>query len=600
MIIPDSVKKTYLRDCRKSYPPMKKILIPLLLLLLAAFSLSAQEIRNIDETVVLRKDGSARITQVWDVTVVSGTEFYLPFDNLGPLEIDDLTVSENGEEFFAEGDGWDTDRSREQKRGRCGIVRKRGGVELCWGQGDYGDHVWTVSYTVKGLVMRMGEYDGLYFTFVNPGLSAPPKHVKVMLRNETGGPEWTTDNVKVWGFRSESEIYVEDGAIRAESTEPFHYSSAMTVLVRFDQDLFEPAVTYGKDFEKVQKMAFNGSDYKTKKTFWEWVKTIFAGIFIVVCLLLSPVGLVVLGILIYLYFWITSKLGFKYKKSFFGASRINGWSRDVPLDGSIPAAYFALNEGSRMEGLGRPDVSKYLVSAYFLRWVMNGVVQVLPDPDKPKRVNLSFEKDTRFPEAVENDLYQMVREASGDNRILEANELEKWSKKSFKRFSNLPDRTNTLGKKWFEDKHYLIKKDKCTPDGQEKARQLIEFKNFLENFTLHQEKGAIEATLWQDYLVFASLFGIADKVARQFEKLYPTQFAEFTKTSGLSDGSFYNLMRVSNDISTSAMRNALYEKAAHSSSGHSGGSGRSYGGGGHFSGGGGGHSFGGSHGGGSR
>ena len=71
---------------------MKKSLIPLLLLIVAAFSLSAQEIRNIDETVVLRKDGSARITQVWDVTVVSGTEFYLPFDNLGPMEIDDLTM----------------------------------------------------------------------------------------------------------------------------------------------------------------------------------------------------------------------------------------------------------------------------------------------------------------------------------------------------------------------------------------------------------------------------------------------------------------------------------------------------------------------------
>ena len=81
---------------------MKRILFSLLLLLVAAFSLSAQAIRNIDETVVLRKDGSARITQVWDVTVVSGTEFYLPFDNLGPMEIDDLTVSENGEEFYGQ------------------------------------------------------------------------------------------------------------------------------------------------------------------------------------------------------------------------------------------------------------------------------------------------------------------------------------------------------------------------------------------------------------------------------------------------------------------------------------------------------------------
>lgn len=575
---------------------MKKILFAILLLFRAAAVLSAQEIRSIDETVVLRTDGSARITQVWDVNVVSGTEFYLPFDHLGPMEIDDLTVIENGEAFFAEGYGWDTDRSREQKRGRCGIVRKSGGVELCWGQGDYGDHLWTVSYTVKGLVMRMGDYDGLYFTFVNPGLSAPPQHVKVMLRNETGGPEWTADNVKVWGFRSESEIYVEDGAIRAESLGPFSSGSAMTVLVRFDQGLFEPAVTYEEDFGKVQQMAFDGSDYKTKMTFWEWVKMIFASLFLLICVLLSPTGMIFLALLFYLYFWIGSLLGFKYKKSFFGASRIKGWSRDVPLDGSIPAAYFALSEGSRMEGLSRPDVSKHLISAYFLRWVMNGAVQVLPDPDKPARVNLSFEKEASFSEALENDLYKMVREASGENLILEAGELEKWSKKSFKRVSNMPERTKTLGKKWFEDRHYLVKKDACTPAGREKARQLVEFKNFLEDFTLHQEKGAIEATMWQDYLVFASLFGIADKVAKQFEKLYPAQFSEFASATGLNSGSFYNLMSISREISASAMRNAMNEKAAHSSSG----GGRIGGGGGHFSGGGGGHSFGGSFGGRSR
>ena len=575
---------------------MKKILIPLLLLLVTAFSLSAQEIRNIDETVVLRKDGSARITQVWDVTVVSGTEFYLPFDNLGPMKIDDLTVSENGEEFFAEGDGWDTDRSREQKRGRCGIVRKRGGVELCWGQGDYGDHVWTVSYTVQGLVMRMGDYDGLYFTFVNPGLSAPPQHVKVMLLNETGGPEWTTDNVKVWGFRSESEIYVEDGAVRAESLEPFRSGSAMTVLVRFDQGLFEPAVTYEKDFEKIQKMAFEGSDYKTKMTFWDWIKLIFGGFLVLVCLCLSPGGLVVIGLLIWIGLLIMSALGYKYKKSFYGKSKITGWSRDVPLQGNLPAAYFALTEGDQLGGIGGKDYSKNLIGAYFLRWVMNGVVQVLPDPKKQNRVNLSFEQDAQFAEPVENDLYQMVREASGANLILEAGELEKWSRKSFKRMSNLPDREKTLGKKWFEDKHYLIKGDKCTPEGQEQARRLIEFKNYLNDFTLHQEKGAVEATLWQDYLVFAALFGIADKVAKQFEKLYPAQFSEFAQATGLNGTSFYNLMCVSHDISASAMRSAQAEKAARSSSG----SGRSYGGGGHFSSGGGGHSFGGSHGGGSR
>lgn len=579
---------------------MRRLLLSLLILTLApSLPGFAQAIRSIDETVVLRDDGSARITQVWDVTVVSGTEFYLPFDHLGPMDITDLSVIENGVAFISEGNDWDTDRTREEKRGRCGIVRKTGGVELCWGQGDYGDHLWTVSYTVTGLVMRMkDDYNGLYFTFVNPGLSAPPQHVRVSIINqcEAGAP-WTADNVKVWGFRSDSEIFVEDGAIRAESLSPFGSNSAMTVLVRFDPDLFKPSVSYSKSFEEIRNMAFEGSDYETRMTFGEWVVFILSSAFLLVVFLLSPTGIMLVAILFWLFMWISSKLGFKYRKRMFGQYRITDWYRDIPLDGNIPAAYFALTKGDRMDGMGGKDVSRNLISAYFLRWVMQGIVQVLPAESGKNRVNLSFEKEHTFPERVENDLYLMVREASGANLILEAGEFEKWSKKSFKKLSNLPERAVTLGRKWFEDRHYLVSGIQCTPEGQEQARHLIEFKNYLNDFTLHQERGAVEVSLWQDLLVFAALFGIADKVAKEFQKLYPAQFTEFAQTCGMNTASLYDMMRVSNNISASAMRIASAEKARRSSSGSGG---RIGGGGGHFSSGGGGGSFGGSFGGGSR
>jgi len=553
----------------------------------------AQEIRDIDETVVLRADGSARVTQVWDVTVVSGTEFYLPFDHLGPLNIRDLAVSEGDLQFASEGDKWDVDRSLEQKRGRCGIIRKDHGVELCWGQGSLGDHVWTVSYTVDGLVMKMGEYNGLYFSFVNPGLSAPPQHVKVTLVNETDGPAWTEESVKVWGFRSPSEIFVEDGAIRAESTSAFGSNSAMTVLVRFDPDLFTPAVTYEKDFDTVQRMAFDGSDYKDKLSFRDILLFIAAAVGI---LLFTPTGWILLGLLYLVYMVVTYHiLGQKYEKKIFGARKIKGWYRDVPLEGNLSATYFALTKGNRMNGLGS-DPSNRLISAYFLKWVLDSAVQVLPDPKKQNRVNLSFEQENRFTEPVEKDLYDMVREASGDNLILEAGELEKWSKKSFRRISNLPGREQTRGLKWFQDRHYVVKGEQLTPEGQEQARHLIEFKNFLEDFTLSKERGAVEVNLWRDYLIFAALFGIADKVAKEFEKLYPAQFAEFATSTGLNTGTLYNTLRVSQDISAAAMRQAMTEKAARSG----GGNFRSSGGGGGFSIGGGGGSFGGSFGGGSR
>ena len=573
---------------------MKRVFLSLLALCLTVAGF-AQQIRDIDETVEIYEDGSALITQVWDVNVVSGTEFYLPFDNLSPMEIYDLTVSENGEPFISEGFGWDTDRTREEKRGRCGILRKHNGVELCWGQGDYGDHVWTVSYRVKGLVMKMGEWNGLYFTFVNPGLSAPPKHVKAMLVNKTGGPEWTPDNVKVWGFRSKSEIFVEDGAIRAESTSAFGTNSAMTVLIRFDPDLLTPAVTFTKTFEKVQEQAMSGSDYTQKRTAWDVIKEVLAAMGMLIVFLFSPTGIFILAILYYFFMLISYHVfGLKYKKSFYGKNKIHGWYRDVPLGGNMSAAYYALAKGDRMES---KDYSNNLIGAYFLRWVLDGIVTVQPDPKKKNHVNLSFEKEMTFPEAVENDLYQMVREASGDNLILEDGEFEKWSKKSFKKVSNIPEREKTRGRKWFQDHHLLVKGDNCTPEGKEEACHLIEFKNYLQDFTLSKERGAIEVGVWRDFLIFAALFGIADKVAKQFQQLYPGQFEQFTGAANLNTSTLFDLMRVSNNISATAMRNASYEKAAHS---RSSGGGWSGGGGGGFSMGGGGGSFGGSFGGGSR
>lgn len=36
-----------------------------------------------------------------------------------------------------------------------------------------------------------------------------------------------------------------------------------------------------------------------------------------------------------------------------------------------------------------------------------------------------------------------------------------------------------------------------------------------------QQRQAIEVHLWEEYLIFAQLFGIAEKVEEQFSKIYP-------------------------------------------------------------------------------
>ena len=52
-------------------------------------------------------------------------------------------------------------------------------------------------------------------------------------------------------------------------------------------------------------------------------------------------------------------------------------------------------------------------------------------------------------------------------------------------------------------------------------------KKYLNDFSLIAEREIKETIIWQDYMVYATLFGIADKVIKQLEKVYPDRIPEF-------------------------------------------------------------------------
>jgi hypothetical protein len=547
---------------------MKRLLLTVLAVLAGTLAVYAQSIRDIDIRAVVQQDGSARITQVWDVTVTSGTEWYVPVENLGKMSITDLSVRENGLAFHNEGRHWDVDRSLAEKAGRCGIVEKRNGVELCWGQGSYGPHVWTAEFTAHGLVQSFTDADGFNFQFVNPGLLAPPQHVKVTLVNGTGGPEWTYDNTRVWGFGSYGDINVVDGAIVYESLEPFSSGSSVIILARFEKGLFTPAVSQDSSFDELREKALKGSSYGENDREKNFLMVLFALIF---------GG----GLFAAIRAAVLQALGYKYKKSMYGKTKITEWFREAPLKGNLFASSYVLDNGWRFTG---PASSKNLIGALFLRWVLDGKVKVQPDPKKAKRVNLAFSPGVEFDDDVEGALYNMALDASGGNLLLESGEFEKWSEKNYKKFLAWPDRAKARGRSILHERNLLQNGSTTNDDGKVEACRVVEFKNFLNDFTLHQERGAGEVGLWKDYLVFAQLYGIADKVAEQFQKLYPKEFQELSESVGVNPNDMMRTIRVNNNMTTSAMNRAVGKYQAGSIKGTGGHT--SFGGGGGFSGGG--------------
>ena len=243
------------------------------------------------------------------------------------------------------------------------------------------------------------------------------------------------------------------------------------------------------------------------------------------------------------------------------------------------AAQYLLAKGKRFS-MDAP--AQNIIGALFLRWIMDGHLQVQQDPGNAKRVNLLFRSESIGGDDVEEDLYPWAKSAAGSNMLLEKNEFEKWSTKNATKMSAWPSRAVARGKSWFRQKGYFLKDGECNSEGAREACQLVEFQNFLKDFTLSDQRSATDVQLWKDYLVYAQLFGIADKVASQFKKLYPAEFTELAQTTGMDPTTLTYTVAWTNNMATNAFSKALVKTGSISGKGgHT-----SFGGGGGFSGGG--------------
>lgn len=128
-----------------------------------------------------------------------------------------------------------------------------------------------------------------------------------------------------------------------------------------------------------------------------------------------------------------------------------------------------------------------------------------------------------------------------------------------------------------------------TEKGYNEQNEWKALENFLNDYSLLKEKSVPDIVLWEKYLVYATVYGISEKVLKQlkvdfpefFDGTYSSSLGRYTYFSVLSDSrynnSFSNFEKSLSSAYTSAT-NAY--NSAHYSSGSGGGGGFSGGGGG--------------------
>ena len=554
--------------------------------LVSTFAVFAREqkVRDVDITVTLIRNGNAVIHERWDVNTGDEiTEWYLPRENLGDIEIRDFTVYSDDQKLSDDGE-WDVDRSRKQKAGRYGIVHKRSGVELCWGVGEYGDHVYEPIYVMTNAVKTLNDYDMLHMQFVTDELAAPPQHVRVRVRvagqGENEFVQLDTTNCRIWGFGFNGTAAFEDGSVVYESTEPFGYYSSVISLIRFEKGIFNSPSVQDRSFDDALATAMSGADFGEGNSSEEDdTASEIASFFTMLVMYLLGRKAVRKSM---------GKVTKRDKKKVLGMDpALVTWCRDIPFDGDLVASDYTLTR------LGEDRKKNAIASAEILRMIYKGYLDVRKDANGKVEITFAESKSDKEPvDSAASDLRSMMLEASGSDGVLQDKEFSTWSRKNYRRLYNWTEKIQTMGISNLRSKGWMDIGKRYTASGQQEARKLLGFREFLKDFTLTGERNVIEVHLWQEYLVFGALLGVADQVAKQLKDIDPVLFE---KAVGYDYGTF-NSVLYNMDTLSRAITNA---RSSYVSSTFSGGS-SSGGFGGHTSFGGGGGFSGGGHGGGGR
>lgn len=546
---------------------IKKLLtaVPLILILCSGSVLAENNVSEIDISVTVRNDGSAYIVQNWRGEFNEGTENYIPINTYG-IELSNFMVSdENG--TYSLQNSWDVDASFEEKARKCGINETADGIELCFGISEYGENRYAIEYVVKDFIKSYTDYDGTNFMFINPNMSTFPTdgHINIVMENSTALDE---NNARIWAFGYDGNIEFQNGAINAWTTQALNNDASMIVMLELDKGIIYPQAEVNKSFEVIKEIAFEGSDYGYDNIYDDEEVGIFGMIIGFLTMLIIP-ALIVLVIVFLV----------KRKKAIKKFYKETGYFRDVPNGGKIEVSHYLAQS---FDVAGEESL---IIGTLILSMINKGFLEPQIDESvgffgKVKEsVNIKLVKEPDTP--VELRLYNLLSASAGDDGILQEKELENYSYRHPEKINAFVDSVGKSGENEFISLGgFTNGTGNCIKDlsdkGKSELAEIMGLKKYLEEFTLIAERGISETVIWKDYLIYATLFGIADKVLKQLEKVYPEKLPElesYNRNVIIATG-YYRSMYLSSQRAIQARRT-------------SGAGGRaSFGGGGGFSGGG--------------
>lgn len=503
-------------------------------------SVYAQDIKSISMDIRLTEDGTAHVTENWIIEFDNDedlTEVYKPYYNYGESEFENFKVSLDNHNYTFIND-WDIDQDFNYKSYKNGFNYTDEGLELCWGISEKGKtNNYKISYDITNFVAKVSDADMVYWTLIPENLNDEPEKTYIKIYSDNS----YDSDLPVWGFGNYGGYaYVYNGYIEMSSDGPLDSDEYMTILVKFPKDTFtSPGNHLDEDFNYYLNMAEEGSTSyeEDSSSFFEFLMPF---IIMIVAIFGTSIG--------------------SYNKNMVGNKKIKhaktikklpkevNYYRDIPCNKDLYRAYWI----SKTYKLNKRDTD--LLGAVLLKWIKEGKIEIKKDVSdglfKKEKSSIILKQNLNFDLSFEKELYDMIFEASLDG-ILEAKEFQKWSTKNYEQLYNWFAKVLDFETEKLANEQKLIKlsysKYETTDLLFQEAIELKGLKKFLTDFSRIYERNPIEVNLWEEYLIFAQIFGIAEKVAKDFKNIYPDvipddymndfDFVYFVSYSGINSAS---------------------------------------------------------------
>lgn len=186
------------------------------------------------------------------------------------------------------------------------------------------------------------------------------------------------------------------------------------------------------------------------------------------------------------------------------------YCRELPKWIDLELAYASLYNFSK---ISTKKLKNGIIGAFILKWANDDNIIITDKGSKVFSIDLregNFKKSE-----LEQELYDLLKIAAGNNNIIDNKELKIWSR-----------RHKDIIEKW----HRKILTSAYNENLRPEAEALLGLKKYLLDYSLIDERRHIDVKIWENYLIYAQLLGIADEVSKQFAKIYP----DYSKIGQLS------------------------------------------------------------------